>query len=105
MTSLERPQSHHAGHAAAPIWVENEPDGRGGACIMLTCPECLRAFPQYSVETPFPVHETHCIHCNHAFAYAIVQPADPGMRGGPRLNQPIPRMQLSPERQTQDTLS
>jgi CheY-like chemotaxis protein len=105
LASWERPQSHHAGHAAAPIWVENETDGRGGACIMLTCPECLRAFPQYSVEAPFPVHETHCIHCCHSFAYAIVQPADPGMRGGARLKQPIPPPQLSPERPRQDTLS
>jgi CheY-like chemotaxis protein len=105
LTSRERPQLHHAGHAAAPIWVENKPDGRGGACITLTCPECLRTFPHYSVETPFPVHEIHCIHCNHAFAYAIVEPADPGMRGGPRLNQPIPPLQLSSERLTQDTLS
>jgi CheY-like chemotaxis protein len=95
-TSWERPQSHHGGHRAAPIWVENEPDGRGGACIMLTCPECLRAFPLYSVETPFPVHEIHCIHCNHAFAYAIVQPADAAMRGGPRLNQPIQPVVLTP---------
>jgi hypothetical protein len=63
-----------ADHAAAPIWVEKEPDGRGGACLMLTCPEYLRAFPQYFVETPFPVHEIHCIHCNCAFAYAIVRP-------------------------------
>jgi CheY-like chemotaxis protein len=105
MTGSERPQSHHAGHAAAPIWVENEPDGRGGACIMLTCPECLRAFPQYSAETPFPVHEIHCIHCNHEFAYAIVQPADPGMRGRPRPKQLIPPLQTSAEQQTQDTLS
>jgi CheY-like chemotaxis protein len=110
LASSERPQSHHTGHAAAPIWVENEPDGRGGARITLTCPECLRAFHQYSVETPFPVHEIHCIHCCHAFAYAIVQPAnpqpaDPRPRGGARLKQPIPPLQLSPERPRQDTLS
>jgi CheY-like chemotaxis protein len=91
MTSSERPQPHHADETPAPIWVErNEPDGRGGARIMLTCPECLRAFPQFSVETAFPVHEIRCIHCNHAFAYAIVQPADPGLRGGRRLKQAIP---------------
>jgi CheY-like chemotaxis protein len=106
MTSSEQPLSHHASETSAPIWVErNEQEGRGGACIMLTCPECLRAFPQFSAETPFPVHETHCIHCNHGFAYAIVEPAGPVLRGGHRIKQAIPPLQISSERQTQDTLS
>ncbi len=91
MTSAERPRPIQAGETPAPIWVErNEADGRGGTCIMLTCPECLRAFSQFSAETPSPVHEIHCIHCNHAFAYAVVEPADPGVRGAHRLRQLIP---------------
>jgi CheY-like chemotaxis protein len=105
LTSSERPQSHHAGHAAAPIWVENEPDGRGGARIMLTCPECLRAFHQYSVETPFPVHETNCIYCNSAFDYAVVQPTEPVLRGGRSQKQAIPALLIPPERQAQDNFS
>jgi CheY-like chemotaxis protein len=88
MTNSEQPP--HAGETPTPIWVErNESDGRGGTCIMLTCPECLRAFSQFSVETPSPVHEIRCIHCDHAFAYAIVEPADPGQRGSHRMKQLI----------------
>ncbi len=77
--------------ATAPIWVErNGQASPGGAYIMLTCPECLRAFPQLSVETSFPVHETNCFHCNNRFDYAIVQPADPPVRGGRSQKQAQP---------------
>jgi CheY-like chemotaxis protein len=105
MTNSERPHSHHAGETPAPIWVErNEHDFRGGVCIMLTCPDCLRAFPQFSAETPLPVRETNCIYCNYAFRYAIVQSADAALRG--RSEKPaIPPLLIPSERQTQDTFS
>jgi len=92
--------------AAAPIWVEwNGQAAPGGAYIMLTCPECLRAFPQLSVETPLPVHETNCIYCDSAFAYAIVEPAEPVLRGGRSQKQAIPPLLISPDRQPQDNFS
>ena len=92
--------------APAPIWVEwNGQAAPGGAYIMLTCPECLRAFPQLSVETPLPVHETNCIYCDSAFAYAIVEPAEPVLRGGRSQKQAIPPLLIPPDRQAQDNFS
>ena len=92
--------------APAPIWVEwNGQAAPGGAYIMLTCPECLRAFPQLSVETPLPVHETNCIYCNSGFAYAIVEPAEPVLRGGRSQKQAIPPLLIPPDRQAQDNFS
>lgn len=72
---------------------------------MLTCPECLRAFPQLSLDTPLPVHETNCIHCDSAFDYAVVQPTDPVLRGGRSQKQAIPTLLIPPERQAQDNFS
>jgi CheY-like chemotaxis protein len=106
MTTPEAPQSLKPAGTAAPIWVERTGHGSpGGANIMLTCPECLRAFPQLSLETPFPVHETNCIYCNSAFDYAVVQPTDPALRGGRSQKQSMPPLLIPPERQAQDNFS
>jgi CheY-like chemotaxis protein len=106
MTTPEAPQSLKPAGTAAPIWVERTGHGfPGGANIMLTCPECLRAFPQLSLETPLPVHETNCIYCDSAFDYAVVQPTDPPLRGGRSHQQAIPTLLMPPERQAQDNFS
>jgi CheY-like chemotaxis protein len=103
MTTTEQPQSLKHSSAPAPIWVEwNGHAAPGGAYLMLTCPECLRAFRQLSVETALPVHETNCIYCNSAFDYAIVQPAQPVLRAGHRQKQAILPPLIPPERQAQD---
>ena len=103
MTTAEQPQSLKHSSAPAPIWVEwNGHAAPGGAYLMLTCPECLRAFRQLSVETALPVHETNCIYCNSAFDYAIVQPAQPVLRAGHRQKQAILPPLIPPERQAQD---
>jgi len=104
MTIPKQPPSLTHSSGPAPIWVEwNRQAAPGGAYIMLTCPECLRAFPQLSVETPLPVHETTCIYCDSAFDYAIVQQAGPVLRGGRNQKQAIPSTQ--PEPQAQDNFS
>ena len=106
MTTPEVPQSLKPAGTAAPIWVERTGHGfPGGTNIMLTCPECLRAFPQLSLETPLPVHETNCIYCNSAFDYAVVQPMDPVLRGGRSQKQAISALLIPPERQAQDNFS
>jgi CheY-like chemotaxis protein len=104
--TLPEPRSPAHSSAPAPIWVEgNGQAAPGGAYIVLTCPECLRAFPQLSVEAPLPVHETNCIYCNSAFPYAIVQPAEPVLRGGHSQKQANPPLLIPPERQAQDNFS
>jgi CheY-like chemotaxis protein len=106
MATPEVPQSLKPAGTRAPIWVERTGQGfPGGANIMLTCPECLRAFPQLSVETPLPVHETNCIYCNSAFDYAVVQQADPAFRGGRSQKQAIPPLLIPPERQAHENFS
>jgi CheY-like chemotaxis protein len=100
MTTPEVPQSLKSAGTTAPIWVERTGQGfPGGENIMLTCPECLRAFPQLSLETPLPVHETNCIYCNSAFDYAVVQPMEPVLRGGRSQNQAIPTLLIPAELQ------
>jgi CheY-like chemotaxis protein len=109
MERLSLPEQPHAlkhCSAPAPIWVERNGQAAPGVVyIMLTCPECLRAFPQLSMETPLPVHETNCIYCNNEFDYAIVQQAAPVLRGGRSQKQVMPPLVTTPERQVQDNFS
>jgi CheY-like chemotaxis protein len=91
MTSPEQPSRRH-GSAPAPIWVErNGHDSSGGAYIMLTCPECLRSFPQATNKALNPVHETDCVYCDHQFHYAIVETVDPSPRKAFRPKKAISR--------------
>jgi hypothetical protein len=41
---------------------------------MITCPACLRIFPQVFVEGIHPVYETGCVFCHSLIHYAIVEP-------------------------------
>jgi CheY-like chemotaxis protein len=78
MSRPERSQSIHLHGALAPIWIpKNGHNPSGKPYVMITCPECLRAFAQVLAEASFPVHETGCVHCHSPIHYAIVQPAEP----------------------------
>lgn len=77
MADMERPSVQHLG-ASAPVWVpKNGHDPLGEEYVMVTCPECLRAFPQVLSKDVRLIHETRCAHCSSPVHYAIVQPADP----------------------------
>lgn len=59
----------------APIWIpKNGHDPTGEEYVVVTCPECLRTFPQILGEIDCPIRETSCIHCSNLVHYAIVQP-------------------------------
>ena len=61
-----------------PIWIpRNGHDPSGQAYVMITCPECLRTFPQVFLEGVHPIYETGCVYCRNLIHYAIVQPTDP----------------------------
>jgi len=64
--------------AKAPVWITQlTEDGPGESWIMISCPECLRAFAQeFAVQAPL-ISETMCVFCGTAIEYAIVQPLDP----------------------------
>jgi CheY-like chemotaxis protein len=84
------PAAHTHGSSPAAIWVERkEQEAADKAAIVLTCPECLRAFPQFAGETVSPVYQADCIYCNHRFHYAIVQQAEAAAHRESRQTRPM----------------
>jgi hypothetical protein len=62
----------------APIWIpKNGHDPSGEEYVTVTCPECLRAFPQVLGKDILLINETDCVHCSSLVHYAIVQPMNP----------------------------
>jgi CheY-like chemotaxis protein len=56
-----------------PIWIEwNGSHDPKGTEVMMTCPECLRNFPQVIRPGSGPMAETECVHCRSTIHYAIV---------------------------------
>jgi CheY-like chemotaxis protein len=61
----------------APIWIpSNGQDPSGEEYVIVTCPECLRTFPQVFGATVRPIRETDCVYCSSLIQYAIVQSTD-----------------------------
>lgn len=78
MSSQERLRRLRHPFELTPIWIPtNGYDPSGQAYVMITCPECLRIFPQVFVEGSYPIYETGCVYCLSSIHYAIVQPTDP----------------------------
>jgi CheY-like chemotaxis protein len=77
MTKTERSSVQHPG-TLAPIWIpKNGHDPSGVEYVMITCPDCLRTFPQVLGDAGRPVCRTSCTHCASLIHYAIVQATDP----------------------------
>jgi len=77
MASLKKPFSIRPPGTPAPIWIpKNGHDPSGEEYVMITCPECLRAFPQVFGKSPYLIQQTGCTFCHSSIDYAIVQPAD-----------------------------
>ena len=58
----------------APIWIPmNGHDPAGEPYVMISCPECMRTFPQTLNKDACTIHETDCTHCAHIIHYAIVR--------------------------------
>jgi CheY-like chemotaxis protein len=56
----------------APIWVaQNGYDSAGEAYITITCPECLRTFPQMLDGSLTPTSSTKCAHCGVSIPFAV----------------------------------
>jgi CheY-like chemotaxis protein len=78
MTRPVAPPSLQQPCRLAPVWIpRNGHDPSGEAYVMISCPECLRTFPQVLDETVSAIRETGCVYCQSLIHYAIVQPADP----------------------------
>ncbi len=83
--------------ASSPLWIQrNAIDLSESPCITISCPDCLRTFPQVagSAVGNVHIHETECLYCASPIQYAIVEstnPASPhGIQGKPALTIPPP---------------
>jgi CheY-like chemotaxis protein len=68
--------AHPPSSPDVPLWIHrNTHDFSPDAYITITCPECLRTFPE-ALSTGYLKRKTSCIYCRSAIHYAVVQPAD-----------------------------
>ena len=59
--------------ANAPIWIPtNGHDPSGEPYVMISCPECLRTFPQVLDRNKASTRNTECVHCSNPIEYAII---------------------------------
>jgi CheY-like chemotaxis protein len=62
----------------APIWIPtNGHDPSGEPYVMISCPECLRTFPQILERSAVAALNTKCAHCSSPIQYAIVHSIAP----------------------------
>ena len=63
--------------ATSPLWIQR--DSHDTSHITISCPECLRTFPQVSGNAVgnVHIHETECLYCASPIQYAIVQSSNP----------------------------
>ena len=74
--SREKSRSPQHQRELTPIWLPRNGHHLGAAYVMISCPECLRAFPQVLGDSPGLIHQTGCAFCHSLIDYAIVEPAD-----------------------------
>lgn len=64
-------------HTWSPLWIQrNGNDPSGKAFVTVSCPECLRNFPQTLEDVGHLVYEVACVHCGCSIEYSIVEPMD-----------------------------
>jgi CheY-like chemotaxis protein len=68
----------HGADTSTPIWISPSIRGESSdAQVLITCPECLRAFSLSVGAADFVIHEAKCVYCDTAIHYATVQPMNP----------------------------
>jgi CheY-like chemotaxis protein len=66
-------QVTHRSRPSAPIWIPtNGHNTSGEPYVIITCPECLRAFPQVLDQSSSKVLDAKCAYCSNPINYAIV---------------------------------
>jgi CheY-like chemotaxis protein len=76
MLTYSRPPRVARSRAGAAIWIgANGHDPNGAPHVVISCPECMRAFPQVLSSTQSGIEETSCSYCGITIRYAIVRPA------------------------------
>lgn len=67
-------------YPSAPIWFpRNGHNSSGAPFITISCPSCLRSFPEVVNEANAHIHEADCTHCGTRIPYAIVPPLNMGL--------------------------
>lgn len=62
-------------NSADPVWVpKNGHNSAGIEFITLTCPDCLRTFPESINYGQDRICQAKCIHCSNVLPYALVPP-------------------------------
>jgi CheY-like chemotaxis protein len=79
--AMTRPQTSQAARFSlrsdAPIWIPtNGHDPSGEPYVMISCPECLRTFPQVLDKNAASTRNTKCTHCSNPIQYAIIHSID-----------------------------
>jgi CheY-like chemotaxis protein len=78
MTHAQSPQATRSLRTETPIWIPtNGHDPAGEPYVMISCPECLRTFPQVLEKEPDRTRTTKCVHCSNPIQYAIVHSENP----------------------------
>ena len=76
--ALPEPHVRDGADASTPIWISPvRRHDSADAKVLITCPQCLRAFSLSVGAADFVVHETGCVFCDTAIHYATVQPMNP----------------------------
>ena len=66
--------------ASVPIWISPfKRDAASGAQVLITCPQCLRAFSLSVGAADFVIHQANCVYCDTVIHYATVQPMNPDL--------------------------
>ncbi|MFY9744877.1 MAG: response regulator [Acidobacteriaceae bacterium] len=86
----------HPPRSNAPIWIPtNGHNTSGEPYVLISCPECLRAFPQIPDKSAATLFDTKCAWCSSPIHYAIVHSPDPASTQRPAgENPPVPRPPL-----------
>ena len=57
------------------LWIpRTRPHPCDDSHVVITCPECLRVFPQYVGGKDISSEEARCLHCSSAVQFALVEP-------------------------------
>jgi CheY-like chemotaxis protein len=76
---FEEKQVRAGSRASTPIWISpSRLSASSDAKVLITCPECLRAFSLAVGAADFVIHEASCVYCETTIHYATVQPMNPG---------------------------
>jgi len=78
MAHPDRLPSYRNPSILVPLWIpKNGHNTAGQAYIMISCPECLRTFPQVLGDASTLIHATSCAFCLSLIHYAILLPTNP----------------------------